>query len=221
MQDARANPNWWQGPANRRESKTSPRACRGTDQTSTADFKSSDADLTAIIDGVKVFMGSQSDPHLSPEVAPAPQEDANYRRVAELEFHRLLELHEFSLKMMGDYGRWLISSLLFLHGAAIGGLLFKSGFNGAPPYLNSLWWFVAGIVLAMGAGFAAWLNFSKAAEIYHRWADHRMLTNRAFWPTDNSGSKVVSWTKRIAILCGIVSVGCLVGGAASVVASWH
>ena len=163
-------------------------------------------------------MTSQNDP---PSGAAVPQEDANYRRVAELEFNRLLELHEFSLKMMGEYGRWLISSLLFLHGAAIGGLLFKSGFNQVPPYLNSRWWFVGGIVLAMGAGFAAWFNFSKAAEIYYLRADYRMLTDRTFWPKAATGASFVTTTKWIAIMCGVFSVVCLIGGAAYVAASWH
>lgn len=148
-------------------------------------------------------------------------EDDSYRRVAEIEFNRLLELHEFFLKMMGEYGRWLVSSLLFLHGAAIGGLLFKSGFNGVPPYLHALWWFVGGIVLAISAGFSAWWNFSTAATIYYRMADYRMLNDRNFWPRDHSGFRIVTATKWIAVISGVSSVACLVAGAAYVVASWH
>ncbi len=110
--------------------------------------------------------------------------------------------------------------MLFLHGAAIGGLLFKSSGAAPPPYLHALWWFVAGIVLALIAGFSAWWNFTFAAEHYNRWADVRMLSDRSYWPKPDHGC-AVEVTKWIAIVAGVLSVSCIVGGAAQVACSWR
>jgi hypothetical protein len=147
--------------------------------------------------------------------------NSDYRRSAEVVFVQLRQMQEFSLRMMGEYGRWLISSLLFLHVAALGGLLFKAGGTAPPPYLHALWWFVAGIVLAFSAGFSAWWNFSYAAEQYHRWADHRMLTDRNYWPSGEDNSGIITFTKRVALGAGVLSILCLVGGAIHVSCTWQ
>lgn len=147
--------------------------------------------------------------------------DDSYRRQAEIVYVQMRQMHEFSLKMLGEYGRWLISSLLFLHGATIGGLLFKaSGTGGPPTYLNALWWFIAGIVFALAAGFSAWWNFTFAAEQYHRWADVRMLSDKTYWPGPSSNC-AVEVTKWMAVIAGVLSVGCIVGGAAHVACAWR
>ena len=66
----------------------------------------------------------------------------HYKRAAEIVYVQNRQMHEFSLKMQAEYGKWLVSSLLFLHRAAIGGLLFKATGASAPVYLLGLWWFV-------------------------------------------------------------------------------
>jgi hypothetical protein len=140
-------------------------------------------------------------------------EDEAYKRSAEVVYNQLRHAHEFSLRTLTEYGKWLISSLLFLHGAAIGGLLFKWSGTGPPPYLASLWWFVLGVVFALGAGLSAWWNFTLAAEQYERWADHRMLNDRTYWPTPKSNSWI-DGTRWCAVGAGI-------GGAACVAATWN
>jgi hypothetical protein len=147
-------------------------------------------------------------------------DDEEYKRVAEIEFNRLRDMQEHSMKVQSEYGRWLVSSLLFLHGAAIGGLLFKTGNNGVPPYLSALWWFVGGIVLALAAGFAAWWNFTFAAQTYFKWADYRMLSDRAYWPKGEADPRI-GWTLRVAVAGGLLSVACLIAGAGWVVSKWH
>lgn len=147
-------------------------------------------------------------------------EDDAYRRAAEIVFVQFQKLNESSLKMQGEYGKWLVSSLLFLHGAAIGGLLFKWSGGSAPPYLYALWWFVFGIVFALATGFSAWGNFTFAADLYNRWADVRMLTNRDHWPQPST-SCAIKATMWIAILTGVLSTICIVGGAAHVACTWR
>jgi hypothetical protein len=147
-------------------------------------------------------------------------EDQKYLRAAELVYARMERLYEIDLKMQGDYGKWLISSLLFLHSAAIGGLLFKASGVTAPPYLYALWWFVGGIIFALGAGFSAWWNYTFSMEVYAEAADVRMLTDQARWPKWEK-IKRIETTMRIAIGAGFISLFCLVCGAANVCYLWH
>lgn len=147
-------------------------------------------------------------------------EDDNYRRSAEVVYDHNTKMHEFCIKMQADYGKWLISSLLFLHGAAIGGLLFKAVDKNPPPYLFAVWWFVIGTILALAAGFSAWWNFTFLAERYNKWADYRMLTDRAYWPESHS-THGIDATLWIAVVTGVLSVACLLGGALSVACTWH
>ena len=146
--------------------------------------------------------------------------DKDYEKAAELVYEANREMHKFSIEMQGHYGKWLISSLLFLHGAAIGGLLSKWAKDSPPPFLNALWWFVIGIILALAAGFAAWWNFTFLAQRYWEWADFRMLNDRAFWPKAEQ-SRAIDGTLWCAVICGVLSVVCLFAGAAFVACSWR
>jgi hypothetical protein len=138
-------------------------------------------------------------------------EDENYRRSAEAVYTGLKELQGFALKMQGECGRWLIVSLLSLHVAAIGGVLLKTS-GGTPSILDSLWWFVAGIILALAAGFSAFWNFFLAASGFDRMADHRMLSDRQYWPTKPLG-RWVKLTLWLSVSSGVLSAACLLGGA--------
>lgn len=137
--------------------------------------------------------------------------DEAYKRIAEVTYRDLRNLQEFSLKMQGEYGKWLIASLLFLHGAAIGGLFFRATANSFTA-TGSLWWFVAGIILALGAGFSAFWNFFIAAQAYHEMADPRMLDDPSHWP---KGGKAwpIYLTLWLAIVLGVLSALCLPMGA--------
>src|SRR6266436_6113441 len=101
--------------------------------------------------------------------------DPNYKVVAEATFKQFEDYKSKSYQMQSDYGKWLVSTLFLMHGSAIAGLIFKTGGTAAPPYLFATFWFVAGIVFALGAGFAAWWNFTFAMQIYAAWAQPQML----------------------------------------------
>jgi hypothetical protein len=109
-------------------------------------------------------------------------EDENYRIVAEAAFKQLEDMRSKAFMMQADYGKWLVSSLFLMHGSAIAGLMFKSGGAALPPYLFAVPWFVAGLVFALGAGFAAWWNFTFALEHYQIWSKPNMLIDREHWP---------------------------------------
>lgn len=132
----------------------------------------------------------------------------------------MLEMRSHSFVAQADYGKWLISSLLLVYGSAIAGLAFKASGATAPPYLWAISWFVAGIVLALGAGFSAWWNFSLAARQYDNWANPNMLVNPTNWPTTPTvrGIEVTKW---ICIACGAFSVACLIIGSINIAWVWR
>ncbi|WLB19361.1 hypothetical protein [Bradyrhizobium japonicum] len=143
-----------------------------------------------------------------------------YKETAKLTYDGLLEMRRLSFGAQADYGKWLISSIFVMHGSAIAGLAFKATATGAPPYLKAILWFVVGLVLALAAGFCAWCNFSLAAKQYDKWARPSMVVDRAAWPTELAYAAGIEWTMRLAVLCGMGSVGALVWGALRVLAEW-
>jgi preprotein translocase subunit SecE len=64
------------------------------------------------------------------------------------------------------------------------------------------------------------VNFTFAARQYHQWADFRMLTDKTYWPqsTQNGAVEATLW---IAVVTGILSVVCLLGGAVAVLCTWR
>jgi hypothetical protein len=80
---------------------------------------------------------------------------------------------------------------------------------------------VAGIVLAFLAAFAAWWNFTLAANIFGKWADVKMLIDRNFWPQPDAVlARRMTATLYIAIVSGIASVSCLLGGSIAIWRTW-
>jgi hypothetical protein len=144
----------------------------------------------------------------------------NYKELAKLTYDSLLEMRRLSFGAQADYGKWLISSIFLMHGSAIGGLAFKAAAIGAPPYLAAILWFVFGLVLALAAGFLAWLNFSLGADQYDSWAKPAMLFDRTQWPTSTQHSFGITLTMRLAIIAGVSSVLLLLIGAVHVLWVW-
>jgi hypothetical protein len=143
-----------------------------------------------------------------------------YKKQAEVAYQSNFELLKSARSAQIEYGRWLINTLWLMHSGAIVGLLFKAhAGEHPPPYSGALFWFVAGIVSAFVAAFAAWWNFTFAAVLFHRWADVRMLHDPTHWPAQKPGKGMVvmMW---IAIMGGVASLGCLVFGSIAVWRSW-
>lgn len=143
-----------------------------------------------------------------------------YKELARLTYDGLLEMRRLSYAVQADYGKWLISSIFLMHGSAIAGLAFRASATGVPPYLFAILWFVFGMILALGAGFCAWLNFSAAASQYSDWAKPAMLFDQANWPTEAARAREIEATRWLSIVCGILSVLTLLGGAVHVLWTW-
>lgn len=105
-----------------------------------------------------------------------------YNRQAEAAYQIGFELLKSARAAQIEYGRWLVNTLWLMHSGAIVGLVFKAhGGEHPPSYSGALFWFVAGIVSAFIAAFAAWWNFTFAAVLFHSWADvtHRLVIDTA------------------------------------------
>lgn len=143
-----------------------------------------------------------------------------YKRQAEAAYQLGFELLKSARAAQIEYGRWLVNTLWLMHSGAIVGLLFKAHSGEHPPsYSVALFWFVAGIVSAFIAAFAAWWNFTFAAVLFHSWTDVRMLSDSKYWPQPDKGKgmKVTMW---IAITGGIGSLICLVVGSIAIWRTW-
>jgi hypothetical protein len=143
-----------------------------------------------------------------------------YGKQAEASYQLFLELLRSARSAQIEYGRWLINTLWLMHSGAIVGLLFKAHVGEhPPPYSGALFWFVAGIVWAFVAAFAAWWNFTFAAILFQRWVNvwiHHESPDRSI-EKPGKGMWVTMW---ISIVGGIASLGCLVIGSVAVWRSW-
>lgn len=148
------------------------------------------------------------------------ESESSYERQAEVVFNDLKETQRSARASQIEYGKWLVNTLWLMHSGSIVGLLFKAHVGGTPPpYLGAIWWFVAGIVFAFGAGFSAWWNFTFSTLYFHKLADYRMLSAREFWPKPERSRHMLA-TMWVAIACGVLSLVCLLGGTWAVWHSW-
>ncbi|MBX9452651.1 MAG: hypothetical protein KL801_12590 [Mesorhizobium sp.] len=127
------------------------------------------------------------------------------------EDHQKSKRHAFQLN--ADYGRWLIASLLLVHGAAVAFLAQNERL--ATTVLPSIfWWHVAGLLLAFLCGFLVWANWSFHARLYEDAVTPRMIYDDEHWPKFDDGTN--SWINRThftGIIAGILSALCILGSA--------
>lgn len=127
-------------------------------------------------------------------------------RLRELSYAQLREGARNAAMLQGQYGRWLISSLLIIHGAAIGFIAHSDSLSG----LLIPWpfgWLVIGLVLALACGFVTWINWSLHMALYEDvWP--QMITDSSSWP-DFEKSPQTRWiaiTFWLSPALGIISV---------------
>jgi hypothetical protein len=120
-----------------------------------------------------------------------------------------------------EYGKWLIASLLAVHGGAIFAI---SGLKDAvkPEQLaglvNAAAFNLGGVFLTLLAGFGAWLNFQFANTIYERWQTPKLLYRGDALPRDNErGAWKVGATLWVSAAVGIAASLCFVASAILVV----
>jgi hypothetical protein len=117
------------------------------------------------------------------------------------------------LTMQGDYGKWLVASLLLVHGGMFA-LLAQNDQLASQVLSKIYWWPVVGIVCALLCGFSAWWNFSFSSMLY-------AVPKAEMIYLDSQQPEFPNWlvtalkaTTVVAIVAGIVSVACVFAGAA-------
>jgi hypothetical protein len=147
-----------------------------------------------------------------------PAERERYRQHAREVYDKMKDLRSDSRRYHVDYGKWLIASLLALHGGAI--FVISSLAKGDKPIgpgllIGPAMWNLAGIVFILFAGCMAWLNFQLAERLYDRWSDPAMLYRRDMWPGHTEdrydGLNATLW---LAASAGVLSIWSFVASAA-------
>ena len=129
------------------------------------------------------------------------------------------DLRKESFRGNVEYGKWLIATMVAVHGGALYALnTLRSAAPGLPSDRHSLLleaasWHVAGIVLVLIAGFMGWLNFGYAAQHYDRWAEPGMMRRTDMWPKNSGTRDPIGATYVLAICAGLGSGFSLIAGA--------
>lgn len=149
-------------------------------------------------------------------------ERLRYQQHAQEIFRQMGDLRAASQRNHVDYGRWLIASLLAVHGGSIYAI---SGiWNGnhklppaaAPDLMAGVGWNLFGIGFILVAAFLAWLNFQFAEHSYFRWSDPAMLYRTDRWPKREERTDPVTATLYLSATFGLMSFGSFIAGAMAV-----
>jgi hypothetical protein len=143
------------------------------------------------------------------------------REIAEVVYRDLKESQRATFEVSAGWGRWLLGSLFLIHGGALFGLFgFLSQLANNPAalgqYAASVWWFVAGLILALLSGLLAWMNWSLHSDNYDGWANHEMLWNPEAWVGETRHTVWIDFTNYAALALGIFSAACIIAGAYSI-----
>lgn len=141
---------------------------------------------------------------------PMTREEAIEVRKLTYEDYQTSKRHAFQLN--ADYGRWLIASLLLVHGAAVAFLAQNDRLS--KSILPSVfWWHVTGLLLAFLCGFLVWANWSFQARVYEA-VNPGMIFEDEHWPKfDDGTNRWIGWTFWAGIAAGILSALCILGSA--------
>jgi hypothetical protein len=132
--------------------------------------------------------------------------------VRKLTYEDLQKSKRHAFQLNADYGRWLIASLLLVHGAAVAFLAQNERL--ATTVLPSVfWWHVAGLILALLCGFLVWANWSFHASIYEA-VTPSMIYDDEHWPKFDDGTgRWITWTHWSGIVAGVLSALCILASA--------
>jgi hypothetical protein len=143
--------------------------------------------------------------------APPKRHMLTREQAAAVVYHDLKENQRATFAVAAEYGRWLIASLVLINGGAMWGLLSYLGSIGLKAenlsqFAAPIWSLMAGIVLAMCSGLAAWVNWSMHSHNYQCMARHDMLWDPERWaddPPHDIGLDITNW---LSIGCGVGSL---------------
>jgi hypothetical protein len=133
------------------------------------------------------------------------EESIEVRKLAYEDFQKS-KRHAFQLN--ADYGRWLIASLLLVHGAAVA-FLAQNDRLSKTVLPSVFWWHIAGLLLALLCGFLVWANWSLHARFYEA-VNPGMIYGDEHWPEFNKRTGFwIDCTHWIGIGAGILSGLCI------------
>jgi hypothetical protein len=140
------------------------------------------------------------------------------RAIRKAYFDKWIEGRAAVLGYQIELGKWLMASLLTLHGGALVGII--NLYDRHPRVLAAGTPFCVGLVLGLSCGFAAYLNASIVADIYDDVADPQWVDNpESVKPVSNikhwfaTAATVASYTLGVAsVVAGCVGAFALRSG---------
>lgn len=125
-----------------------------------------------------------------------------YRFIAKEHYQKLLSQRDKSVQSHIEYGKWLIATLIVIHGGALVAIS-QVGDNAVEIYSKSGAFFLIGVMSAMAAGFFAWVNFQLADVILSEQADAAMIIDHKYWNPDH---KLEPWMTRTLYLSAFFGI---------------
>ncbi len=123
------------------------------------------------------------------------------------------------------YAKWLLASLLAVHGGAIYAISSLRD-TVRPDQIDGLitgaGWNLIGIGCTLITGFCAWLNFQYAWSSYDKWADPAMLYRTDQSPSSKnreSKTDIISATLYAGAGFGLASAFCFAASAATIIST--
>ncbi|MER9763701.1 MULTISPECIES: hypothetical protein [unclassified Mesorhizobium] len=143
---------------------------------------------------------------------PLTRDEAIEVRRLHYEEHRKDAHH--AMQLNADYGKWLIASLLLVHGAAIAFLAQNDRLSKSVLPLV-FWWHVTGLITALTCGFIVWINWSLHGR-FHGSVSPQMIYDDTQWPDYDGPARWINRTHWLAIAMGLASAMCILGAAVTV-----
>ncbi|WP_139315126.1 hypothetical protein [Mongoliimonas terrestris] len=127
------------------------------------------------------------------------------RYVREKLVERYIRLKDASTEAQVGWGRWLVGSLILVHGGALVALSQGERVTTAMMKDGGIC-FAVGIVLALASGFAAWMNFTFSIDLADDWSDPRLVTDATREFSIKGHNVKLITTLWASALCGVGSV---------------
>lgn len=130
--------------------------------------------------------------------------------------------HERAIQSHIEYAKWILASLLAVHGGMIYGI---SGLRSTVPQemriglVGAAGWSLMGIGCTLVVGFFVWLNFQSVEQHYSRWINPATLYSRSYWPKNERRFDPIAATMLLSVAFGMLSALCFAFSATKIIAT--
>lgn len=139
------------------------------------------------------------------------------------QYEQYKSYREISFQNHVGYAKWLLASLLAVHGGGIYGISALRN-SVRPDQIDGLiygaGWNLIGISFTLLTGFFAWVNFQCGWSTYDRWADPAMMYRTDAHPsnkTPKNKTDMMAASLYAGAGCGIISAYCFVVSAHTII----